>query len=496
MSKNKNRLYWFVSAAASLMIVASLFVSPALTAQDMSSFEEERLLRTFRQVFDFIRNNYVEEIDAEVLIEGAMKGMFESLDDPYSAYLDIDDMRSLTDTTSGSFGGVGLYINKVQPDEDRPELQEWVEVVSPIEGTPAFRAGLRPRDLIVEIEGDSTVEMSIDEVVSRLRGEPGSQVEVTILRGESRRFPVTLTRANIEIPVVRYSGISEGIGYIRIIQFTPRTAANVEQAVLDLQEQGYSNLILDLRTNPGGLLTAAIDTADLFFDDGLVVGTAGRVASENQAFFARQGRVVDEAAEIVVIINEGTASAAEILAGALRDRDRAVLVGETTFGKGSVQQVRSLGSGGFRLTMSRYYTPDEVFIDKVGIEPDVVIEEPEVPEEESQALITIQNEGRIEAFLDGNGDQASAAQIRAFIAGLRREGFAINERLLTRLINLEMQARLNENPVYDLEYDLVLQRALEILENRQTRAIIDGRPAQEPGEMSSLPSLLPLPDIQ
>jgi carboxyl-terminal processing protease len=493
MNKRTSRTFWLVTAALAFVATGLLFISPSLYAQDISSFEEERLLRTFRQVFDFIQDNYVDEVDPDVLIEGAMKGMFDSLEDPYSAYLDTNDMRSLTDTTSGQFGGVGLYINKVLPDEERPELQEWVEVVSPIEGTPAYRAGMRPRDLIVEIEGESTVEMSIDEVVSRLRGEPGSDVVITVQRGSQRRFNVTLTRAIIEIPTVRYAGVGDDVGYIRIIQFTPRTAEKTEEAILDLKNQGFRDLIIDLRTNPGGLLTAAIDTADLFFDDGLVVGTAGRVASENQAFFARQGRAVDGDVRVVVMINEGTASAAEILAGALRDRDRAVLVGVTSFGKGSVQQVRSLGNGGFRLTMARYYTPDEIFIDKVGIEPDVVIEEPEILEEESESLIEIQNEKLIEAFLDRNNNVVNDARINGFINSLRADGYAVNERLLVRLINLELSARLNENPVYDLEYDLVLQEALEIIRSDRVQAIIDER--EEPRSMSSTVPRLPSPRL-
>lgn len=491
MNNKHSRIFWVVSTSIALVFIAAIFFAPSLAAQEMSSFEEERLMRTFRQVFEFIQDNYVEEVDADVLIEGAMKGMFESLGDPYSAYLDETDMRSLTDTTSGEFGGVGLYINKVLPDEDRPELQEWVEVVSPIEGTPAYRADMRPRDLIVEIEGASTVDLSIDEVVNRLRGEPGSEVEITVQRG-TRRFPVSLERAIIEIPTVRYAGLEDGVGYIRIIQFTPRTAEKVQEAILALQDDGYDDLVIDLRTNPGGLLTAAIDTADLFFNNGLVVGTAGRISSENQEFYARQGRIVDADSQVVVIINEGTASAAEILAGALRDRDRAVLVGETSFGKGSVQQVRSLGGGGFRLTMAKYYTPDEVFIDKIGITPDVQVSEPEITDEEADAIVTLQSEDRIDAFLDEMGNQVSERQIRAFISQLRAEGLSINDRLVTRLIHLELQTRRNENPVFDLDYDIVLQEALEIINTQRVQAIIDHREQTE-SVSSASSGLLPLP---
>ena len=470
-----NRFYWICSVIAALILVLLFFFSSGLHAQEMTDFEEERLLRTFQQVFSFIRDNYVEEVDPDVLIEGAMKGMFESLDDPYSAYLDGTDMRSLTDTTSGEFGGVGLYINKVRPDDEQPELQEWVEIVSPIEGTPAFRADLRPRDLIVEIEGESTIDMSIDEVVSKLRGAPDTLVEVTILRNLETRFTINLNRAIIEIPTVRYGGVQDNIGYVRIIQFTPRTAEKVAAGLQDLRSQGYRDMIIDLRTNPGGLLTAAIETADLFFDDGLVVGTAGRTESENQAYNAQKGVSLDRSAQLVVLINEGTASAAEILAGALKDRNRAVLIGETSFGKGSVQQVRGLGEGGFRLTMSKYYTPAKVFIDKIGISPDIVIEEAEISTEENEALITIREEKRVEAFLDRTSDNPSESQISVFIADLKSDGFAINERLVRRVITREREARLNEISVFDLDYDLVLQEAVAVLLEKRTQAIIDKR---------------------
>ncbi len=489
------RMYWAVSGILSLVFLGSLFFVPALQAQEIRSFGEERLLRTFREVYEFVHKNYVDEIDSDVLIEGAMKGMFRSLEDPHSGYLDIEDMRSLTDTTSGEFGGVGLYINKVRLDEDRPELDEWVEVVSPIDGTPASRAGLRSRDLIVAIEGESTAELSIYEVVKRLRGKPDSEVELTILRNMRNRFDVTLTRAIIEIPTVRYAGLQDDVGFLRIIQFTPRTAEQVEQGLRELTSEGYKNLILDLRTNPGGLLTAAIDTADLFFDNGLVVGTWGRIPDKNQAYYARKGIAIDGDAQIVVLINEGTASAAEILAGALKDRNRAVLVGVTSYGKGSVQQVRSLGDGGFRLTIAKYYTPSEEFIDKIGIEPDVVMDEPELSEEENDALIEIQEQKRIKAFLDRHGNDPGRTRINTFINSLRTEGYAVNEHILRRLLRLEIETRTTTvRSIYDLEYDLVLKEALRILKDGEVQVLLDNR---EPAlATSAANNFLPTPLIQ
>lgn len=475
------RLGWIFSIFAALTVVLLFIFSPLVHAQGASAFEEEEeQLETIRQVFTFIKDNYVDEVDPQVLIEGALKGMFESLEDPYSAYLDVTDMRSLTDTTSGKFGGVGLYINKIAPTDAQPELQEWVEIVSPIEGTPAFRAGLRPRDYIVEIEGETTIDLSIEEVVNKLRGDVGTSVEVTILRNLKSRFQVNLRRAIIQIPTVRYGGIQDKTGYVRIIQFTPLTAEKVADALQDLKSQGYQDMIIDLRTNPGGLLTSAIETADLFLDDGLIVGTAGRSKGENQTYYAKRGMSLSKDAQIVVMINEGTASAAEILAGALKDSDRAALVGETSFGKGSVQQVRGLGEGGFRLTMAKYYTPSRVFIDKIGVVPDIVVEEAELSEEENQTLILVQEEQRIEAFLDRVDNTPTEAQLRSFITGLRSEGLVANERVLRRLITVELETRLNSISAFDLEYDLVLQEAVRIIRGNRTQSIIENREAISP----------------
>ncbi|MGI9256400.1 MAG: S41 family peptidase, partial [Salinispira sp.] len=463
------------SIIAVLVLSAVFFFSPLIYAKGSADVENNEFLDSFRQVFEFIQDNYVDEVEPEVLIEGALKGMFKSLEDPYSAYLDEIDLRSLTDTTSGEFGGVGLYINKAIPTDDRPEIQEWVEVVSPIEGTPAFRAGLRPRDFIIAIEDEPTVDLSIDEVVNRLRGVPGTVVHITILRNLKNTFEINVERAIIEIPTVRYGGVQDDIAYLRIIQFTPLTAEKVDAAIQDLRSQGYRNMIIDLRTNPGGLLTAAIDTADLFFDDGLVVGTAGRIEGENQTFHAKQGTSVEDDAQLVVLINAGTASAAEILAGALKDRDKAALVGETSFGKGSVQQIRRIGDGGFRLTMAKYYTPDRIFIDDVGISPDIVVKEYELSENEEKSIFAIQGEGNVDEFLDGVDNDPTAGQIDSFITDLRAEGFTINDRALKRLITMRIETRLSTISVFDLEYDVLLQEAVNLIRENQVESIIENR---------------------
>jgi carboxyl-terminal processing protease len=461
----KQRAFWVGLTGALVLFLFILVSTPSLLAQG-SGRQDQRLFTILEQVYQFIQNNYVDEVEPETLIQGALDGMFESLGDPHSAYLTEDELRSLTDTTSGEFGGVGMYINKQVPDAEEgiPQGRGYIEVVSPIEDTPAYRAGLRAGDLIVSVEGESTSDLSVDEVVDRLRGAPGTEVEITIRRGRSQEFPVTLERAVIQIPTVKQAMIHEDVGYLRIIQFTPYTDERVREAVEFFREKEYESMIIDLRNNPGGVLDGVVDVADLFFDGGLVVGTRGRVESENVEYRATDGRFVSEDPPIIVLIDGGSASAAEILAGAMKDRDRAFLMGETTYGKGSVQQVRSVGLGGFRLTMARYYTPDGTYIEEQGIEPDKVMAEPELSDEELDSYAQLRRENRITEFVQENMDP-SDREIGRFIEQLREEGIALNERYLRRMIRTEVNRLSNRSEVYDLEYDMVLREAVRMLES-------------------------------
>lgn len=461
----KQRAFWAGLTGALVLFLFILVSTPSLLAQG-SSQQDQRLFTILEQVYQFIQNNYVDEVEPETLIEGALDGMFESLGDPHSAYLTEEELRSLTDTTAGEFGGVGMYINKQVPDAENgiPQGRGYIEVVSPIEDTPAYRAGLRAGDLIVSVEGESTSDLSVDEVVDRLRGAPGTEVEITIRRGRSQEFPVALERAVIQIPTVKQAMIHEGVGYLRIIQFTPYTNERVREAVEFFRENEYESMIIDLRNNPGGVLDGVVDVADLFFDGGLVVGTRGRVESENREYRAAEGRFVSEDLPIIVLIDEGSASASEILAGAMKDRDRAFLMGETTYGKGSVQQVRSVGLGGFRLTMARYYTPDGTYIDEKGIEPDKVMAEPELSDDELDSYAQLRRENRITEFVQQNMNP-SDSEVDRFVQQLREEGITLNERYLRRMIRTEVNRLSNTSEVYDLEYDLILREAVRMLEN-------------------------------
>jgi len=414
-----------------------------------------RYVAIIQQVFDFIQRNYIEEVDASVIFEGAMNGIFEALGDPNSAFLPASEMRGLNDTTQGAFGGVGLIIS--QPT--RTTGPNFVEVSSPIMGTPGWRAGISPGDLIISINDEPTDRLNMDEVLARLRGEPGTDVNLVVRRGEHLEFPVTLTRAIIEVPTVRHAMIGDDIGFLQISSFTPMTANRAAEAIAYFRSNNYRGLVLDLRDNSGGLLSAAIDVASLFLDGGVVVRTHSRIPSENHAFMTRRPAVVSQDIPVVVLINRWSASASEIVAGALKDRERALLVGETTFGKGSVQQVHPLGDAGFRLTTARYVTPNHAVIDGIGIPPDFAVSQPTFADADTTQLNRLINDNLIPQFVRGNPD-ATAAQVNNFAQSLVAE-YGLQLDLVRRLIRQE-QNRMTM-AVYDLEFDLQLQEAVNVL---------------------------------
>jgi len=468
-SLNKKRIkipsswVWIVATLAICAIFAFTLVPAAAamgnnasnTATGLQTSQTRRYTSIIQNVFDFIQRHYIEETDPKVVFEGAMNGMFNALGDPYSVFMPESEMNSLNDTTQGSFGGVGLYISK-PAREGRPS---WVEVSSPIEGTPGWRAGINPGDLIIQINGEPTDVLTLDEVLGKLRGRPGVELELLIRRGERLEFPVKVTRAIIEVPTARHEMIGD-IGYLKLLTFTPMTVGRARDAIGDFNAQKYTSLILDLRNNYGGLLTSAVDVASLFLDGGLVVRTQSRIQSENQNFYARRSILVPEDIPVIVLINKGSASASEIVAGALKDRGRAFLVGENTFGKGSVQQVFPVENAGFKLTTAHYYTPSDRNIDKIGIPPDREVSFPEITDADAVQLNELLRTDKIREFVSKN-PQANAAQVEAFVRSLERE-YHLDFNLLSRLVRNE-QNRTVIAPVYDLEYDVQLLEAVNIL---------------------------------
>lgn len=465
----------FKSKFATLIIAFTGFFLSAGCAQSQkqSLVDDSQYLRNFFTIYNYVQLFYVEEVDAKTLYEGALKGMMESLGDPYTVYLDVQDMRGLSDTTSGNFYGVGLSISK--PNKNTAEKPAYVDVVSPIENSPGFKVGIQSGDKIIEINGEPTAPMSMEDVLSKLRGPRGEGVEVTILRGKTVTFKKVIIRDLIQVPTIEYCKIGN-IGYMRLIQFTPDSAPGVEKAIKSFEEDGgYDGLIIDLRNNPGGLLDSAVKVADKFIDSGVIVSTKSRISTENKSFSAtKKATIVKKGTPIVVLINRGSASASEILSGALKDYHVAYLVGERTYGKGSVQQVIPLiekdgTKDGVKLTVARYYSPTDCNIDKIGIPPDREIKDGEYSDEETKAFIKMTEDRVIEKYVEAHPNMTEA-DISKYADELNAE-YKINKRLLRRLIRVETR-RTKSMLKYDLDYDIQLVEALKIVKAKDFKELV------------------------
>ncbi len=324
------------------------------------------LLNLFGEVMERTKAAYVEEVSDKKLIEAAINGMLTSLD-PHSSYLDEKDFKYMNEQTSGKFGGLGIEITMEQGV---------VKIVSPIDDTPAYRAGLKPGDYVTNIDGETIIGMTLNEAVDKMRGKPGTKVKLTIRRANEKPFDVVLKREEIKTQSVKSEIKDENVLYVRVGSFSEDVAEDIEKAykkAVKNSEGNLKGLVLDVRNNPGGLLDQAVAVSSLFLDKGEVVSTRARNEEETLRYSAK-GKDITNGLPIVVLINNGSASASEIVAGALQDHKRAVVLGEKSFGKGSVQTVIPLGQyGAMRVTTARYYTPSGRSIQATGIEPDVVV---------------------------------------------------------------------------------------------------------------------------
>jgi len=351
-------------AAGTVALLSSTALVP-VAAHATEPKETYRLLELFGEVFEKVRSEYVEPVKDEDLIEAALNGMLTSLD-PHSGYLNPKNSKDMDIQTRGEFGGLGLEVTMENG---------WVKVVSPIDDTPAFRGGMQPGDLITHLDGEPVQGLSLTDAVDRMRGAPGTDIKLTIRRGGGQPFDVKLTRAVIKVQTVKGQAFGD-VGYIRISQFSATTETDLRRVMGQVRkETGKSpaGFVIDLRNNPGGLLDQAVSVADDFLDKGEIVSTRSRRPEDTQRYNARSGDLTD-GVPLVVLINDGSASASEIVAGALQDHKRATIIGIRSFGKGSVQTLIPLpGHGSIRLTTARYYTPSGRSIQAVGIEPDVKV---------------------------------------------------------------------------------------------------------------------------
>ena len=377
-------------------VIASTYIAGPLLAQ-----EAERTSKVYEQldlfgdIFERIRAQYVEEVEPGDLIEAAIDGMLTSLD-PHSSYLSPDDAAQMRVQTRGEFGGLGIEVT---------QEEGFVKIVSPIDGPPADEAGVEAGDYITHVDGESVLGLTLDEAVSMMRGPVGSEIVITLVReGEPEPFDISIIRDTIKLTAVRTRTQGDTV-VLRVTTFNDQTYSNLESGLKEqIEEAGgideINGIVLDLRNNPGGLLTQAIRVSDAFLDEGEIVSTRGREVQDGERFNATAGDLV-EGKPIVVLINGGSASASEIVAGALQDHRRAIVVGTKSFGKGSVQTVMPLRSdGAMRLTTARYYTPSGRSIQSLGVSPDIVVEQPrrspETEEEEDD------RSSRFEADLRGS----------------------------------------------------------------------------------------------
>lgn len=361
---------------AGLMLGVADVKAAKSTENEANTYE---LLNLFGEVMERAKLSYVEEVTDKKLIESAINGMLTSLD-PHSSYLDADSFNYMSEQTKGKFGGLGI---EVTMDNGL------VKVVSPIDDTPAAKAGMKAGDYITHIDGETVVGMNLNEAVSKLRGKIGTKVKLSIRRINAKPIEFTLKRQEIKIQSVKSEIKDDSVSYIRISSFTEDIDKAIEEAVTKAQKQlknKLSGIVIDVRNNPGGLLDQAVSVSDLFLEKGEIVSTRSRHESDTDKFMATEGDIA-KGLPIVVIINEGSASASEILAGALQDHHRAIILGEKSFGKGSVQTVIPLRDfGAMRLTTARYYTPSGRSIQAKGIEPDIEVKPAKVEELESYAL--------------------------------------------------------------------------------------------------------------
>jgi len=385
--------------SAGAILGASLIFGQMVFADNQSNRPDIPLedLRAFSEIFGRIKNNYVEPVDDKESLQNAIRGMLSGLD-PHSTYLDLEDFKQLREGTSGEFGGLGIEVTM----EDG-----FVRVVSPIDDTPAAKAGLQAGDLIIRLGETPVKGLLLRDAVDIMRGKPGTDLELTIIReGADKPLKVSLTRAVIKVRSVRSRTLEPGYGYVRISTFQQRTGESLNEAIETLKKDNdgtLNGLVLDLRNNPGGLLNAAVEVSDSFITKGLIVYTDGRIPDSKQKFSAKP-RDILKGAPLIVLVNGGSASASEIVAGALQDHHRAVILGSKTFGKGSVQTVMPLtDSTAVKMTTARYFTPSGRSIQAEGIVPDITIDRVKVTTSENADFEPLREQDLSKHISNGNG---------------------------------------------------------------------------------------------
>ncbi len=437
-----------------LLIVFGTWGQVQGSSSGQYNISEPGLHELFNTVLYHLKNDYVEEVSNEDIWFGAIKGMLAATGDAHTRFMTPDEFNNLEVDTKGVFGGLGIEIGM---------RDSVLTVISPIDDTPAMRAGLQPGDKIVKINGDSTQDLTLNEAVNILRGEPGTSVNISILRdGEDELLSVDIVREEIKIQVVSY-GIIEGenLGYVRLKTFSGTATADIAKALQSLLSSNVEGLILDLRWNPGGLLSAAHEIGNFFIDEGVIVSTRGRRSERDRVFEANPDNAIAPKIPLVVLVNGGSASASEIVTGAIKDHKRGTVIGTKTFGKGSVQNVIQMPyNTGIALTIQKYYTPSGESIHKKGIQPDIEVKEKEVTKADKEAVKIIIEKKLLSKFDVKDYSNGSVAEFKKF---LKENGVSEISDFAARSLLRQEVLKIGKRPLYDLVDDEPLKRAVKEL---------------------------------
>ncbi|MBP7651776.1 S41 family peptidase [Candidatus Dependentiae bacterium] len=445
-----------------ISVILSFYVysSAAYSANYHPNLSEEEYIEMLNETINHIKNNFVDtdKISLEKIYFGAIEGALKSLDDPYTRFLPPEKYDDLKMKTTSKFGGLGIVISKRDKE---------LTVVSPILGTPAFKLGIKPGDVIIEIENESTENLTLQEAVERMRGEPGTKVTITISRAEFKQpKKFTIIRDIIKIETVQTKMLNEDVGYIRLLEFSEPSHKEIVKALAELKSQGMKKLIFDLRNNPGGLLESAYDISNLFLDRGLVVYTRGRHSHQNKNYYAKPDYYDIKNIPLIVLANGGSASGSEIVVGAIKDNKRGLIVGEKTFGKGLVQSVfpfRNLPNtnSGVAITTAKYYTPSGVCIQDTGIFPDIEIKPKKTTDEEAESLIKFIDKDHALKFVK-KYPVYKEEDLLNYIKELKKDGIIVSKEIAESLVKEQYAREEGKHYFADLNTDEVLKRALDL----------------------------------
>jgi carboxyl-terminal processing protease len=441
-----------------LAFLIGLFIGVNFSMHVRADEPAHTYLDYFHQVYQLIRSDYVDKTDTKKVFYGAIRGMIQALNDPYSRFLDEDSYAELREETTGKFVGVGVEITSRDGD---------IVVISPIEDTPAMKAGIKSGDVITRVNDIAIKNKDISEIIKLIRGLAHTKVKLAIQReGSDEPLLYELERMPIKLESVNYSTLSqEGIGYIKVKMFSSDTSREIEKALKEFNEKGIGKLIVDLRWNPGGLLDKAISISEFFLDRGkIIVSTRGREGTANVKEYLSEKQALYKG-KLVLLVNKGSASASEIVSGAVKDNGRGVLVGEKTFGKGSVQKFFNLNDDiGITLTIAKYYTPSGVSIHGTGIMPDHSVPMETIPDADRKNINLIVRDRIAETFVKNNKGY-NAENRKKFIELLTEKNLSISEKSANYILKTEMN-RYTRQPLYDLEFDTQMKKAIEILNGR------------------------------